>query len=224
MISDTHLYIDIHTHAPNGSAKFSIVDASCIRPVPATGNGILYSAGIHPCNIPQERQKEIENIDILVSSEKIAAIGECGFDRTSNFSVEMQKHAFAELSSISHNKKIPMLIHCVHAADLLLQYSKLMPAAGSWIIHGFRGKPSTMHQFLDAGFSVSFGAKANSESVKACPADRLFLETDTATPTSLRESYDNYSALRGEDLESVIADNFKRIFGTSNAIGLKNIE
>ena len=123
MISDTHLYIDIHTHAPNGSAKFSIVDASGIRPVPATGNGILYSAGIHPCNIPQELQNEIENIDILVSSEKIAAIGECGFDRTSNFSVEMQKHAFAELSSISHNKKIPMLIHCVHAADLLLQYT-----------------------------------------------------------------------------------------------------
>ena len=224
MISDTHIYIDIHTHAPNCIAKFSIIDASGIRSVPAGVDGILYSAGIHPCNIPQDLQNEIENIDILTSSEKIAAIGECGFDRTSNFPVEMQKHAFAELSSISHNKKVPMLIHCVHAADLLLQYSKLMPAAGSWIIHGFRGKPSAMRQLLDAGFSISFGAKANSESVETCPACRLFLETDTATPTSLRETYDNYSALRREDLESVIAANFKRIFGTSIATGLKNIE
>lgn len=224
MISDTHIYIDIHTHAPNGIAKYSIVDVSGMRYVPAFGNGILYSAGIHPCNMPEKLSDEIENIDFLTSSGKIAAIGECGFDRTSIFSVEMQKQAFAKLSSISHNRKVPMLIHCVHAADLLLQYSKLMPAEGSWIVHGFRGKPSAMRQLLDAGFSVSFGAKANSESVKACPACRLFLETDTATPTSLRETYDNYSALRGEDLESVVAANFKRIFGTPNATGLKNIE
>ena len=117
-----------------------------------------------------------------------------------------------------------MLIHCVHAADLLLQHSSLMPGEGMWIVHGFRGKPAAMSQLLNAGFSVSFGAKANPGSVAACPADRIFLETDTAMPTSLRETYSSFSTLRGENLESVVVRNFRRIFGVANLIGLENNE
>ncbi len=224
MKSEVHFYIDVHTHAPNANAALSVVDASGCDPVPAACNGIVYSVGIHPCNIPSNLHDEIRRIGLLSQAGRIAAIGECGFDRTSNHSVEQQKQAFSELAAISRKEGMPMLIHCVHAADLLLQYSRLMPREGMWIVHGFRGKPAAMSQLLNAGFSVSFGAKANPDSVAACPADRIFLETDTAMPTSLRETYSSFSALRGENLESAVARNFGRIFGVANSIGLENNE
>lgn len=224
MKSEARFYIDVHTHAPNANAAISVVDASGARPVPAAGNGIVYSVGIHPCSIPSDPHGEISRIAILSQAGDIAAIGECGFDRTSSHPVELQRQVFSELTAISRKEGMPMLIHCVHAADLLLQYSRLMPREGMWIVHGFRGKPAAMQQLLSAGFSVSFGAKANPDSVAACPADRIFLETDTAMPTSLRETYSSFSALRGESLESVVARNFRRIFGGANLIGLENNE
>ena len=224
MKSEVHFYIDVHTHAPNENAAISVVDASGAHPVPAACNGIVYSVGIHPCNIPSDLHGEISRIALLSQSGSIAAIGECGFDRTSNHSVELQRLAFSELATISRKERMPMLIHCVHAADLLLQYFRLMPGEGMWVVHGFRGKPAAMLQLLNAGFSVSFGTKANLESAAACPADRIFLETDTAMPTSLCETYSRLSALRGENLESVVARNFRRIFGEANLIGLKNNE
>ncbi len=224
MKSEAHFYIDVHTHAPNGNAAISVVDASGARPVPAACNSIVYSVGIHPCNIPSDLHGEISRIALLAQSGNIAAIGECGFDRTSNHSVKLQRQVFSELAAISRKEKMPMLIHCVHAADLLLQYSGLMPGEGMWIVHGFRGKPAAMSQLLNAGFSVSFGAKANPDSVAACPDNRIFLETDTAMPTSLCETYSILSALRGENLESVAVRNFRRIFGRTNSIGLENNE
>lgn len=224
MKSEAHFYIDVHTHAPNANAAISVVDASGAHPVPIACNGIVYSVGIHPCSIPSDLHGEISRIAILSQAGNIAAIGECGFDRTSSHSVELQRLAFSELAAISRKEGMPMLIHCVHAADLLLQYSRLMPREGMWIVHGFRGKPAAMRQLLNAGFSVSFGTKANPGSVAACPADRIFLETDTAMPTSLRETYSRFSALRGESLESVAARNFRRIFGGANSIGLENNE
>ncbi len=224
MKSEALFYIDVHTHAPNENAAISVVDASGVHPVPIACNGNVYSVGIHPCNIPHDFQDEISRIALLSQLGSIAAIGECGFDRTSNHSVELQRQVFSELTAMSRKEGMPMLIHCVHATDLLLQYSRLMPREGMWIVHGFRGKPAAMSQLLNAGFSVSFGAKANPNSVIACPADRIFLETDTAMPTSLCETYSRLSALRGENLESVVARNFRRIFGKANSIGLENNE
>lgn len=224
MKGEARFYIDVHTHTPNANAAISVVDASGCDPVPVAGNGIVYSVGIHPCNIPSNFQDEIQRITLLSLNESIAAIGECGFDRTSKYSVELQKSVFSELAAISRKEAMPMLIHCVHATDLLLQFSGLMPGEGMWIVHGFRGKPATMLQLIKAGFSVSFGAKANIDSVKACPDERIFLETDTTMPTSLCETYNCFSALRGENLESVVARNFMRIFGEANSIGLENNE
>lgn len=203
--------IDIHTHSPNPFAAVSVVDATGATELPRR-EGIVYSAGIHPCFIAPNHREQAATISALAASGQIAAIGECGFDRTSSVPIDIQAEVFSALARLSAERAMPMIIHCVHGADRLLQFRKFMPFIGAWVIHGFRGKPAAMGQLVEAGFSISFGARANAESVKLCPGNRIFLETDTAPHSALQQIYQNYSALRGEDLETVAAENYRRLF------------
>ncbi len=216
------MLIDIHTHSPNDKAGISLVDASLQNVAALRLHGVLYSMGIHPCNIPENWKENAEIIREALRKHQIAAVGECGFDRTSSFPIEMQKEVFDTLSQISAEANSPIIIHCVRAADVLLQYSNRMPAPGMWILHGFRGKPAAMHQLLNAGYSISFGQHFNAESLKACPAERIFVETDTASHDVLTETYRRCREMRGEKIETDIERNFVRLFHNEMPSDAKN--
>lgn len=203
--------IDIHTHSPNPFAEISVVDAIGTTEL-SPCKGVVYSAGIHPCFIAPGWREQAAAVAALATSGQIAAIGECGFDRTSSVPIDIQTEVFSVLARLSAEDSIPMIIHCVRGSDRLLQFRKFMPFIGAWVIHGFRGKPAAMAQLVEAGFGISFGARANTESVKLCPGERIFLETDTAPHHALQQIYRSYSALRGEDLETVVAENYRRLF------------
>ncbi len=216
------MLIDIHTHSPNDKAGISLVDASLQNVAALRPHGVLYSMGIHPCNIPENWKENAEIVREALRKHQIAAVGECGFDRTSSFPIEKQKEVFDTLSQISAEANSPIIIHCVRAADVLLQYSNRMPAPGMWILHGFRGKPAAMHQLLNAGFSISFGQHFNAESLKACPAERIFVETDTASHDVLTETYRRCREMRGEKIETDIERNFVRLFHNEMPSDAKN--
>lgn len=204
---------DAHTHSPNPVAGISLVDISNRLEevaVPAP-KGVFLSGGIHPCAIPDNWQATAERIEAMLRDKSLTCLGECGFDRTSPHGIELQQQAFSALAAISAKLHKAMIIHCVHAADILLRYAHLMPGEGMWTVHGFRGKPQAMRQLLDAGFSISFGARANPDSVKACPADRIFLETDTSPHEALPAVYERFSELCGEHLADTVSRNFQRI-------------
>ncbi len=207
---------DFHTHSPNTLADISLVDASGCTVLPAPTRHTLYSLGIHPCDIPGNWRETIGFISRAAANHSIAAIGECGFDRTSPFAAAQQENVFQALADISVSLRMPMVIHCVHAADILLRYAHLMPGEGMWAIHGFRGKPAAMLQLLDAGFAISFGAKANPDSIATCPTDRLLLETDTAPHSSLADTCRFCASLRGDNTGSIAAHNMQRILGIAN--------
>lgn len=208
------MFIDIHTHSPNEKAGISLVDASLQNVAALRPDNVLYSMGIHPCNIPENWRENAEIIREALRKHQIAAVGECGFDRTSPFPLEMQREVFDRLSKISAEANSPLIIHCVRAADVLLQYSNRMPAHGMWIVHGFRGKPAAMHQLLNAGYSISFGQHFNAGSLKACPAERIFVETDTASHEVLTATYRRCREMRGGNPETDIEQNFVRLFQT----------
>ncbi len=216
------MLIDIHTHSPNDKAGISLVDASLQNVAALRPHGVLYSMGIHPCNIPENWKENAEIVREALRKHQIAAVGECGFDRTSPYPIEKQKEVFDTLSQISAEANSPIIIHCVRAADILLQYSNRMPAPGMWFLHGFRGKPAAMHQLLNAGFSISFGQHFNAESLKACPAERIFVETDTASHDVLTETYRRCREMRGEKIETDIERNFVRLFHNEMPRDAKN--
>lgn len=207
------MLVDTHAHAANAYAAVTLVDCGSL-PVPPRAAGVAYSVGIHPCSIADDWERTAEGIERAVSAGEVVAVGECGFDRTSPVAMEVQERVFARLAEISEAARRPMVVHCVRAADALLRCAGRMPCEGAWVVHGFRGRPELMRQLLDKGFSISFGLRANERSVAACPAGRIFLETDTAPASALPEIYARWSEVRGEDLAPTVAANFARTFGT----------
>ena len=87
-------------------------------------------------------------------------------------------------------------------------------ATQPWIFHAFRGKPQQLRQILRRGMYVSFGFRHNSESLIACPAERLLLETDD-NPRPVSQLYQEVARLRHMDideLEQTMLHNFQAIF------------
>lgn len=210
--SGASMLVDAHAHAANAYARTTLVDCGGL-PVPPCAEGVAYSVGIHPCSIAENWERTADGIERAVKASEVAAVGECGFDRTSPAPMELQERVFSRLAEISIAARRPMVVHCVRAADALLRYAGQMPYEGAWMVHGFRGRPELMQQLLDKGFSISFGLHANERSVAACPAGRIFLETDMAPASALPEIYARWSEVRGEELAPIVAANFAGTFG-----------
>lgn len=172
-------FTDIHSHrkelACDGKTLVSISPSDAMEPC---GN---YSVGIHPW-VTAERAVTLADLKGLVKAARdprVAAIGECGFDRLRGGSLELQAALFDFHARLAERLDKPLIIHAVRADDLLLAAARrLRPRPGQWIIHGFRGKPEAAQRLLNAGFSLSIGEKFNPGTIKIIPPERLYRETD----------------------------------------------
>ena len=127
-------------------------------------------------------------------------IGECGLDRLCPTPYPLQLAAFEAQIRLSERLRRPLILHCVRAMDdaLRLHQGTTQP----WIWHGFRGKPQQMQQLLQHGFYLSFGFRFNPNSLRTCPAERLFLETDE-DPCPVAGLYATAATLRGTTPEDL---------------------
>lgn len=213
MSSDAAILTDAHTHHMSPLTDAAVVDVSGLSvEASAAINARYVSMGIHPCSVPDNWQAVAARIAAEAAAGHISAVGECGFDRTSSVPLGVQQQVFTSMADIAAATGLPMILHIVRAADIILAQAKVRREGARWIVHGFRGKPATMRQFLDAGFTISFGVRYNEESARICPSGRILLETDTAAPELLPPLYDRLSALRDEDLAVTTAANFSRLF------------
>ena len=103
-------------------------------------------------------------------------MGECGLDRLCATPYDLQLAAFKAQIALSEELQSPLILHCVRALDDVLRLKR--GTTQPWIWHGFRGKPQQLQQLLDHGFYISFGFRHNVDSLRQCPSDRLFFETD----------------------------------------------
>ena len=173
---------DFHTHAPDAPAgqafvclpREALLDAAAFRPRP----GVLYSAGVHPWWCGETDDERLwQGVARLAGAGCLAAIGECGFDRLRG-NAARQAELFGRHAALADRLGLPLIIHCVRAADRLLAARKALRPTAGWTLHGFRGGPALARQLLDAGIDLSFGPRFNAGSVRLCPADRLHIETD----------------------------------------------
>ncbi len=167
---------DIHSHnrVPSDNRVISLDYDS---DVPTEG---YYSVGIHPW-----RTAEIDSLDDMMSSlaakalkENVVAIGEAGLDRLRGADMDRQKEIFTAQARLAEQIGKPLVIHCVKAFDVLMALKKKLKPQQTWVVHGFRGKPETARQLLDAGISLSFGEKFNPDALRIVDDDRLYTETD----------------------------------------------
>lgn len=151
--------------------------------------------GIHPQN------PEIELLDFmekLVSSKKIDAVGEIGFDlfeKKYAENLELQEKAFALSLEIAIGYDMPVVIHERKALHLVYRYAERLKKLPSVLFHSFPLGLYEAKSLLSKGINAYFsfgkqilnGNKKAIECVKFLPISHLLLETDAP-----------FQSLRGE--------------------------
>lgn len=207
--------LDIHTHRREADSEGkSIINYKQLAGSPLL-EGYYYSIGIHPWELTMANIEEqlIFMINQL-PDKRIVAIGECGLDKLTEISMELQRMTFIMQITLSEQYGLPLIIHCVKAMDEMLAVKKRFRPTQPWIWHGFRGKPEQATQLLKQGFYLSLGEHYSDETMKLIPDDRLFLETDESS-LDIEDILRQAAEVRGvgvETLHETIRRNIQNVF------------
>jgi TatD DNase family protein len=170
---------DFHTHQER--QPYSIFQAEGVK----IEAGIPFSVGIHPWEVEPNWQAPFEKIKQEVAQNRhVLAIGEAGFDRLKGPEILLQKAAFYAQASLAFQLEIPLILHCVKGHDLLMEYLKSTKEPPAILWHGWNQKPELARQLLPFPVFFSFGKQVLQPGshaahwLSACPADRVFFETD----------------------------------------------
>lgn len=153
--------------------------------------------GIHPCDVLEHCDTDIEQLDALLSSEKVAAVGETGLDyyhpapTGEETAYHEKQRAFLEQHfelAAQHNLNI--VLHTRDKSgeqsflDCLSIYKKYADQVRA-VFHCFPGTFSQAQKVIELGGMVSFtgnvtfkSAKQIQETAKATPLAHFMLETD----------------------------------------------
>lgn len=195
-------FIDIHTHR-------SDVDCG------------YYSYGIHPWYV--NVNPEMESLETMLKSGRLAAIGETGIDRMHQETIDLQLEVFERHILLSEQYQKPLVIHCVKATSDLLRLHKKHQPTQTWIIHGFNGTVEEARQLTERGICLSVGEsiiysnRKITKSLSSIPLEQLFLETDMSERT-IQEIYEKAADLLDLSLAVLkqrIFTNFARLNLTS---------
>lgn len=180
----------------------------------------FYSIGIHPLFIDENRlEKDFQVVDEKLALTECLALGECGLDKRSETSFEMQQFVFEKQLALAEKYNKPVVIHCVVAFQELIEIKKRLKITVPMIIHGYSKKVELAKQLIDSGFYVSFGKNLlrnpELESVfKSIPNDRFLLETDMVEE-GIQEVYAlaaKYKGIELIELQEIVNKNFKAVF------------
>ncbi|MFO0704533.1 MAG: TatD family hydrolase [Candidatus Andersenbacteria bacterium] len=153
-------------------------------------SGVFAAVGIHPqVAITLDETaltKAVQELDQFLKDPLVVALGEFGLD-SKNGSAEKQAPTVRALLKLAQKNKVPIILHC---RDLYTELFSLLDEAGpkhTGVVHSFTGGPREMEEILKRGMYVAFGGIVTfekrteqlREAAKACPLDRLLLETDS---------------------------------------------
>lgn len=178
--------------------------------------GKYYSVGLHPWNISNNEDDNIDMMSQLLSYSNVLAVGECGLDSVRGPSMDMQETVFIKQLKLSESFEKPVIIHQVKAIDRVILLKKEMRPKQRWLIHGFRGGPIQATQLLALNIDISFGKNFNIETLKQIPLNRLFVESDEyCNVFDIYSSISNVLSIKVEELYNIVAFNTDGFLKTS---------
>jgi TatD DNase family protein len=198
--------INCHTHKTpdNGDITVQNIRINNDPMSLAHGPDIYFSAGIHPWDSAAFDLFWLDKLMMLLNYQQVVAVGECGFDKTTNIPFETQREVFEKQITASETMRKPVIIHCVGYFNEIIQLKAKLQPQQAWIIHGFRGKPTLAAQLIRADFYLSYGEKFNPASVEATPAERILIETDESD-VSVKALYSAVCNLKKCEIEDLNA-------------------
>lgn len=194
---------------------------------------IYASCGLHPEDIKDNYEDELEKIYPLLIEKKCVAVGEIGLDyHYDEIPRNVQIDVFTRQLIKANEMNLPVIVHDREAhADTLELLKKYKPKG---VLHCFSGSVETAREVLNLGMYLGFGgvvtfknAVKSVETAKYVPLDRILLETDCPymAPVPFRGKRNDSSLIkfaaekigeiRGIDAQTVIDEankNTKRLF------------
>ena len=146
---------------------------------------VFCSAGVHPHDSQNVDKDYLQQIELMMKSKKMIAIGEIGLDYFRNISSKkIQIKVFHELLQLADNIKKPIIFHNRDAdkdiIDILSCYPNVIGVS-----HCFSSTLSTAKKLLDMGYYISFSGNLTFKNstlpsvAKYLPLNRLLVETDS---------------------------------------------
>lgn len=149
-------------------------------------DNIYAQVGIHPEEIEDMGDNDLDQIESLAKDNRVVAIGEIGLDyyyRSDN--KEEQARVFKDQLDLARKLNKPVVVHTrdvgYDAYEILKDYTDLKVQ-----IHCFSEGEDLLQKYMDLGFYISIGGVVtfknglNEKAAAAlCPIERLMLETDS---------------------------------------------
>lgn len=147
----------------------------------------VYAAlGLHPNNIPNMGESELEKIINLIeeNSKKIVALGEIGLDRkiVENEIENDQVFILNALLGVAEKLNLPIIVHSRGAS---LQILEILPSYNikKILLHWYSGPLDALPEIVKRGYYLSVGpsllyAKYLQDIAAIMPLERLLTETD----------------------------------------------
>jgi TatD DNase family protein len=146
---------------------------------------VFAAAGHHPGN---SADPDLQAFGDLLALDRVVAVGEIGLDGSDGeeyAQMERQLGWFGSMCDLALEFGLPVSVHVRDAADLAYRVLKARPGL-TGVMHYFSLDQEWAERFLELGFHLSFAGLVTRatrdglrEVARACPADRLLLETDS---------------------------------------------
>lgn len=196
----------------------------------------IYAAvGVHPNEVGEMQDEDLETLADMAKHEKVVAIGEIGLDyHYDEPGRDVQKLWFEKQLRLAQALNMPFIVHDRDAHQDTLELLKKVGYYNG-VMHCFSGSCEMAKILLDLGFYISIAGQVTfknapkvKEVAKMVPADRLFIETDSPylTPEPHRGERNNsanvkftcakIAELKGicaEELAKVTLENGKKFYG-----------
>ncbi|MCX7016303.1 MAG: YchF/TatD family DNA exonuclease [Candidatus Sumerlaeota bacterium] len=149
---------------------------------------VYATVGVHPHQARRAAEQDFTAIDALTADPRVVAIGEIGLDYHYDPSeADAQKAVFCAQLQLAREKGLPCVVHCRDAyPDLLEILVEARAEEIGGVAHCFTGTVEDARRLVDMGWYLGIGgpitfphADRLREAVRATPADRLLLETDS---------------------------------------------
>lgn len=246
MITDTHCHVlsdkyfnvyDVIDRLDKDNIKRIIINGydgksnkEVIRLV--NNKNVFGALGVHPDNIEDFTEENIEFIKNNLGNDGIIAIGEIGLDYYHNdLNKDEQIRMFEYFLNLAEELDLPVIIHNRDATGDMLSILKKHKCRG--IIHCFSGSIEVAREYIKMGYKLGIGGVITfknsklKDALKEIGLEHVLLETDSPylTPVPLRGVYNepynlNYVfkflcelfKVSEEELASKLENNYKEVF------------
>jgi TatD DNase family protein len=202
---------------------------------------MLFGAvGIHPTELKDFNEKDLQLIDEICTSDKIAAIGEIGLDYYwKPYDKELEQYVLKSQLEIAKKHDLPVILHNRESSEDLMNIIEEHYENGKLKgqFHSFSGDLAMAKRCVEMGFYISFTGnltyKPNEKTleaykiVKEIPLEHFLLETDTPylppvpyrgkqnEPSYLIHTANKLAELKGidfEEVDRVTTENAKKLY------------